>query len=280
MALAVGHTADPVEALAAAGDFLVTRPVEHNIHLTILHARIAEHVTGRYWWVDRDGAMIAYAFQSPVGFFAGVTPMDRATTETLVDAIAAAAPDLPGVIGDATTAAVFAATWAERMHVPASPEEAQRIYRLGTLVPPRGVPGSLRPASERDRELLVRWTEGFDRDTDTGDPGTDTEDEVDRRLRDGRLRIWDVGEPVSMAMTREPAVGVARVAGVYTPPEHRGRGYASACVAALSAHVLATDADTCILFTQLANPTSNAIYRAIGYEPVMEVTRYGFGPRA
>jgi predicted GNAT family acetyltransferase len=67
---------------------------------------------------------------------------------------------------------------------------------------------------------------------------------------------------------------------VYTPPEHRGRGYASACVAALSAHVLATDADTCILFTQLANPTSNAIYRAIGYEPVMEVTRYGFGPRA
>jgi predicted GNAT family acetyltransferase len=75
-------------------------------------------------------------------------------------------------------------------------------------------------------------------------------------------------------------VGVARVAGVYTPPEHRRRGYASACVAALSAHVLATDADTCILFTQLSNPTSNAIYRAIGYEPVLEVTRYGFGPRA
>ncbi len=278
MALAVGHSTDPVVALAAAGDFLATRPVNHNIHLTILHARIAEHVPGHYWWVERDGKPIAYACQSPLGFFAGITPMDRDTTETLVDTVAAAAPDLPGVIGDAVTAAVFAATWAERMHVPAYPEEAQRIYRLGTLVPPRDVPGSLRPANERDRELLVRWTEGFDRDTNTGD-ATGAGEEVDRRLRDGRLTIWDVGEPVSMAMTRTPAAGVARVAGVYTPPEHRGRGYASACVAALSAQVLATDADTCILFTQLGNPTSNAIYRAIGYEPVAEITRYGFGPR-
>jgi len=278
MPLAVGHSTDPVVALTAAGDFLATRPIEHNIHLTILHARIAEHVPGHYWWVERGKRPIAYACQSPLSFALGITPMDRDTTEGLVDAIAAAAPELPGVIGDATTAAVFAATWAERMHVPAFPVEAQRIYRLGTLVPLRDVPGLLRPANERDRELLVRWTEGFVRDTSTGDP-TDTGEEVDRRLRDGRLTIWDVGEPVSMAMTRAPAVGVARVAGVYTPPEHRGRGYASACVAALSAQVLATDAGTCILFTQLDNPTSNAIYRAIGYEPVAEITRYGFGPR-
>jgi predicted GNAT family acetyltransferase len=277
MPIAVGHSTDPVVALATAGDFLATRPVEHNIHLTILHARISEHVPGHYWWVERDGRPIAYASQSPLSFALGTTPMDRDTTETLVDAIGATAPELPGVVGDATTAAVFAATWAERMHVPAYPEEAQRIYRLGTLVPPRHVPGSLRPAQERDRELLVRWTEGFDHDIGGGSP--DAGEEVDRRLRDGRLTIWDVGEPVSMAMTRAPAVGVARVAGVYTPPEHRGRGYASACVAALTAQVLATDADTCILFTQLANPTSNAIYRAIGYEPVAEITRYRFGPR-
>jgi predicted GNAT family acetyltransferase len=44
--------------------------------------------------------------------------------------------------------------------------------------------------------------------------------------------------------------------------------------------VLAADADTCILYTQLGNPTSNAIYRAIGYEPVVEVVRYRFSARA
>jgi GNAT superfamily N-acetyltransferase len=278
MALDVGHSTDPAVAIAAVGDFLATRPVEHNIHLTVLHARIGEDVPGHYWWVERDGTTIAYAFQSPLSFTLGTTPMDRETTELLVDTITATAPDLPGVIGDATTAAAFAATWAERVHVPAHPEEAQRIYRLGTLVPPSGVPGALRPAQEGDRELLVRWTEGFGRDIG-GDGGPDARDEVDRRLGEGRLAVWVDGEPVAMAMTRPPALGVARVSSVYTPPEHRGHGYASACVAALSAHVLATDADTCILFTQLANPTSNAIYRAIGYEPVMEVVRYGFGPR-
>jgi predicted GNAT family acetyltransferase len=80
-----------------------------------------------------------------------------------------------------------------------------------------------------------------------------------------------------MALTRGPVEGVARVGLVYTPPEHRGRGYASACVAGVSAHVLATDSDSCILYTQLSNATSNAIYRAIGYEPVLEVVRYRFG---
>jgi predicted GNAT family acetyltransferase len=279
MPLTVGSTTDPREALAAAGDFLATRPVEHNVHLTILQARIAEPVAGRYWWVERDGATIAYAFQSPLAFHIGITAMDRETAETLVDAVVAGAPDLPGVISDATTAAVFAATWAERAHVPAHPEEAQRIYRLGALVPPRDVPGALRSAAEDDREVLVRWTAAFDDDTgarDRSDPGP----EVDRRLRAGRLAVWDHHGAVSMAMTRQPALGVARVSGVYTPPEQRGRGYASACVAALSAAVLASDADTCILYTQLRNPTSNAIYRAIGYEPVGEIVRYGFTPRA
>jgi predicted GNAT family acetyltransferase len=279
MPLTVGFDTDPRAALAAAGEFLGTRPVEHNVHITILHTRIAERVTGRYWWVERDGVTIAYAFQSPLVFHIGITPMDRETTEALVDAVVAVAPDLPGVIGDATTAAMFAATWAERAHVPAHPEEAQRIYRLGTLVPPRDVPGALRGAAPSDRELLAQWTAAFDDDTGARDR-SDPEQEVDRRLRAGRLAVWDVGGAVSMAMTREPALGVARVSGVYTPPEHRGHGYASACVAALSAEVLATDADTCILYTQLANPTSNAIYRAIGYEPVGEIVRYGFMPRA
>jgi ribosomal protein S18 acetylase RimI-like enzyme len=277
--LSVRHTTDPALALRSVGDFLATRPIEHNVHLTILHARIREPVDGRYWWLEHDNTTIAYAFQSPHSFSLGTTSMDRETTEALVTAIGPVAPDLPGVVGDATTAATFAASWAERMHVPAYPEEGQRIYRLGTPVPPRDVPGSLRAAERVDRDILVRWTEGFDRDTNTGD-GSNHEEEVDRRLRDGRLVVWDVGEPVTMAMTRTPALGVARVAGVYTPPEHRRRGYASACVAALSARVLAADADTCILYTQLGNPTSNAIYRAIGYEPVAEVVRYRFSVRA
>jgi predicted GNAT family acetyltransferase len=64
---------------------------------------------------------------------------------------------------------------------------------------------------------------------------------------------------------------------VYTPPTWRRRGYAGACVSALSAHLLATEAQMCVLYAQLANPTSNGIYRSIGYRPVIEILLYRFG---
>ena len=63
---------------------------------------------------------------------------------------------------------------------------------------------------------------------------------------------------------------------VYTPPERRRRGYAGACVAALSAAALDV-ADECILYAQLANPTSNGLYRRLGYEAVAEGLIYRFG---
>ena len=64
---------------------------------------------------------------------------------------------------------------------------------------------------------------------------------------------------------------------MYTPPEARGRGYASALVAELTAALLASGRSFCCLFTDLANPTSNRIYERIGYRPVTDVDEYRFG---
>jgi predicted GNAT family acetyltransferase len=90
------------------------------------------------------------------------------------------------------------------------------------------------------------------------------------------LFVWDHAGPVSMASATGLTPNGIRVNGVYTPPEHRGRGYATACVAALSARLLADGRRFCFLFTDAANPTSNAIYRRIGYVPVAEVQEYRF----
>jgi predicted GNAT family acetyltransferase len=80
------------------------------------------------------------------------------------------------------------------------------------------------------------------------------------------------------AAARQIAVaGTARISFVYTPPEHRRRGYAGACTAALSRHCLDTDARSCVLFTQLSSPTPNSVYQRIGYVPVTEFLRYRFG---
>jgi len=68
----------------------------------------------------------------------------------------------------------------------------------------------------------------------------------------------------------------SRVGPVYTPSPLRGRGYASALVAAASQAQLGAGRRFCFLFTDLANPTSNEIYQAIGYEPVCDVDEYRF----
>ena len=72
-----------------------------------------------------------------------------------------------------------------------------------------------------------------------------------------------------------PAAGVVRVQHVYTPATLRGAGYATACVEHMS-RGLTNSGLRCVLYTDLANPTSNGIYRRIGYEAVAEILGYQF----
>jgi len=121
---------------------------------------------------------------------------------------------------------------------------------------------------------MILWARAFQHEI--GESANDTELRVDRGLAAGQLWLWDLGgETVSMAVSREPVLGVVRLSGVYTPPEKRKHGYAAACVHALSKQL--TDAGyRCILYTDLGNPTSNSIYRRIGYRAVAEALRYRF----
>ena len=95
---------------------------------------------------------------------------------------------------------------------------------------------------------------------------------------DGAWLVWDDDGPVSLAAYGNPTPSGTRVGPVYTPPEHRGRGYATSLVAELTAERLAAGLAFCFLFTDLANPTSNAIYARIGYEPVADWDQWSFQP--
>jgi predicted GNAT family acetyltransferase len=219
---------------------------------------------------------VGFALQSPVVFSAGVAPAGDEVVDALCDRIIADAPDLPGVIGVAAVAARFAGRWAECLAIPARPVETQRVYRLDALVPSHTrSPGRLRPAVEADRDALVPWAAGFL--AEVGGLPDDPATAVDRHLAHGRLWLWDDDGPAAMATATAPVAGVCRIGFVYTPAERRRRGYATACVAALSEHLLAEGAECCMLYAQLHNPTSNAIYRRMGYEPVTEVAAYRFG---
>jgi predicted GNAT family acetyltransferase len=264
-------TDNPHVVLERAEGLLTRDPVANNVMLTLLHARVAEPLPGRYWVVN-PAECAGVVFQSPTVFPALVSPMRAESVDAAVETIAAAAIELPGVNGDAATAARFAGAWTEATKSAATPVRGQRIHEVREVTRPRPAGGGFRRAETSETDLIVEWTRAFH--DEIGEVG-DLPAAAARRVVLGQFWLWDDGGPVSMAALSEPTAGVVRVQAVYTPENRRGHGYASGCVATLSARAL-EDNLRCILYTDVANATSNAIYRSIGYRAVSEGLRYRF----
>lgn len=274
MAIEVSFNDNAGWVLDKAGVFLSSKPVYHNVILTLLHSRVESFKPGRYWIATDGNAVVGVVFQSPLNLQALVTPMAPNIVRSVVHAISDKKIRLPGVGGDATTAAHFAGQWSERQKSAAVPIMGQRIYEVDRVEKPTGVKGHLRKAVLSDRERLINWVHRFYTDT-TSVQENDAEDLVNRLLSAGHLWLWDNAGVVSMASGTVPMEGVSRVQLVYTPQEHRGKGYASACVASLSKRIR-DEGYRCILYTDMGNPIANAIYRRIGYRAVVEGIRYRF----
>ncbi len=151
-----------------------------------------------------------------------------------------------------------------------------RLFELGELVAPVGVPGRLRLATLDDLDLAIDWVDRFMHDADLQagrDPARtaarrSSPTTCARRIEGGTYWFWldEAGERVHLTGANPPAFGVARIGPVYTPPEQRRKGYAGAAVAQVSQLFLDAGARVC-LYTDQANPTSNGIYQALGYRP-------------
>lgn len=230
--------------------------------------------------IEEGGEVIAAALMTPPRnpvLSLGFTPEAlRLLTEDLQELY----PTLPGVLGPVDAARSFAEIWEDLSGQPYRIKRAERVHRLESVIPVEGAPGSIRRATEADRELLTKWfvafgVEALGEDIDPEAAGQS----VDAYLAtDGMgLYLWENEEPVSIAGRSRPIPNGATVNYVYTPPKHRNKGYASACVAALSQLLLDEGYRYCFLVTDLANPTSNRIYKAIGYKPVCDVDEYELG---
>jgi GNAT superfamily N-acetyltransferase len=159
----------------------------------------------------------------------------------------------------------------------------QRLFVLREVTwPQQPVDGSLHPASYLNRQLLGEWVLAFQAEAVPFE-ATDLETALivtDRLLMEEHLYIWLANpdghgpQPVAMAARARPTERGVAVNLVYTPPEFRRKGFASAVVAHLSHRLLEDGWQFCTLFTDLSNPTSNHIYQSIGYTPVMDFTEY------
>lgn len=267
---------DAVAALGEAEEFLAGRPAEHNLIHTLLQHRAATGEPGRYWLV-RDGATPAgMVLQSPLGFRAALTPMAAEAARAAVESIAADGVDLPGVEGEAAAAAAFAGHWTEVCRTGARPVLGMRLQRLGRLTLPAGVAGRYRPATEADRPVVREWFGAFaDGVGETRPP----DDAIDGRIGAGLVGVWETdGQLVSVAGRTNAVAGTARIGPVYTPPERRRLGFAGACVGHMAALIVG-EGHSCVLYTDLDNPTSNSVYRGLGFATIGENVRYEFAPR-
>ena len=273
--------ADAATFLVEAEPLLLADEARHNLILGIAGTirDSPDHYPARDLWLVRDGSVTAAAaLRTPPYNLILARPRSPQALAALVEAVAG--EELPGVVGAEPEAVEFAELWTRHTGAPARINMRQGVYELEQVEPLPAVPGSARAATAADRELALRWLLAFAAEVlHEGAPGSDrAEAMIDHRLSSpsAGIALWeDGGEPVSLAGWGGPTPNGIRIGPVYTPPELRGRGYATALTANLSQRLLdgrLFDGGRrfCFLYTDLANPTSNAIYERIGYRRVAE----------
>jgi len=283
------HFDDPEIFRDKIQDYLIQNEAENNLPLGIINNVISGEYRDRdpyLAYVEENGKPVIvilctppfqalFSYQNPI-------PADKILKLVLKDLMDFFGDEFVGISGNKKLAARLKNIWEEMTGRKAEKHMAMRIYKLDVVFPPPVSAGSIRPVEKKDRRLITDWLNGFYREVvqESPDPAR-ARKQVELYLKaDPKLRglmIWEKnGIPVSMAGYAGPTLNGIRIGAVYTPPEQRKRGFASAVTAGLSQHLLDMGFNFCFLFTDLLNPTSNYIYQQIGYKPVCDVDRYDF----
>jgi predicted GNAT family acetyltransferase len=290
MAVDLDFITDPAAFLEAARTTLAASPVQSTVVATVADRLARDAADGRPpppddWYVivreagQITGVGMRTAPFEPRPLFLLPMPDDAATA--LARALHERGEEVRGANGALPAARVFAEETARLTGRTARVNVHTRLFELDELIPPtRSVPGRLRRATADDLDVVRAWFAAFiaDADEQAGRPAGSMGDAVPedeatlRRIDAGYIWLWEDadGRRVHLTAANPPSFGVARIGPVYTPRDQRGRGWASAAVAAVSQHLLDLGARPC-LFTDQANPTSNGIYIALGYRPVVDM---------
>jgi len=265
---------EPKAFLTRAESFLRAAEVENALMLGICGS--AQFDDSCYLATVEEGrAVVACALRTPPH---GVllTRADRDALELLAADLADKYQDLSAMVGPEPAVGDFARLWSARTGSAAGLAVRMRVFEARRVVQPPRPAGRFRAATDADLPTVTQWTAEFIEETGLDNP-SDPEDVARERIGEGSLFVWEDARPVSMAAWAGRAGSMVRVNYVYTSPEFRGRGYASACVASLTQQLLDEGHALCCLYTDLSNPTSNRIYQAIGYRPVCDAAEYHLG---
>jgi predicted GNAT family acetyltransferase len=267
------------EFLARTKPWLEKAEAKNNLILGIAayFASCAGQLKGSPYFltVEGNGTIVGAALMAPPRRIL-LTRMPHPAVTLLADYLLEGAASVPGVLGPKAEAKLFANYWTSKTGRSCHLKMSERIYACEKVIPPVHAFGQLKPAKEVDQALLSDWCEQFCIDARIDDETVYFKAQLPRKLADQSIFVWETDEAVSMAaIERETAHGVA-ISWVYTPRHLRNKGYATACVAALTQRMLDSGKQFCCLYTDLTNPTSNSIYQKIGYQPICDVQDWIF----
>ncbi len=269
------HSTTSVEEYASAVTrFLEEEPCARNVLLSVMDSvRVASSAYSAppsFWWVDDSGAVVgAASWTPPYQILVSSMPLEAAPAmaAAMVERAAALGIDPAGVNGPEASAGAVAAAWAAATGDAIARERVILLNELGRLVDVPTPPGASRKAALDDVPMIAGWLRAFGAEIEVV-VGADPRATAERTVQGGGFDLWiDAGAPVCLVGHRI-AAQVVRVGPVYTPPEHRNRGYGRRLTYEVTARALARpDVARAMLFTDAANPVSNSIYRQAGYEP-------------
>ena len=278
------HT-EAEDFLTATQSMLEQDEAANNLMLGIatrLHNQPERIKTAPYLATVSDGVdVLTAALMTPPNKLVVYADHDAATNQAaltrIADDLLARQWPVPGVIGPSQASDHFLEIWRARAGATLGRVVRERIYKLTQVTWPPAPSGHFRVATLDDLDTIAAWTQAFAAEalhqTQSAD---DARNDARFRIHHGDIFVWDDAGLVSCACRARPTRTGISIGFVYTPPQQRGHGYASACVAALSQHCLNADRQFCMLFTDLSNPTSNSIYQKMGYQPVCDFNEYAF----
>ena len=268
---------DSLVFLERAESFLLHAEAENQVMLSIRGlpgTRPPVFGENCYLATVEDGCdVVACAVRTPP-FGVLISRAQQPALRALVDDLAGKYRTLPAVLGPEPAVSAFARRWSDRVGAPVRLRMRQRLFEIRQVQPiATRPPGALRLADEADLPVLAQWAEAFHLEARVPAP-IDPRRQMADKVVGRSVYLWDNRGMVSMAGWASRTRRGVRIGFVYTPPDHRGRGYASACVADLTQRLLDEGHAFCCISTDLANPTSNKIYQDIGYQAVCDVSDF------
>jgi len=270
--------ASAADYLAIVGPTLRRRPVVNQLPLAI--ADTCARDPDRYgpdsvfYSVERDGAIRGAAVHTPP-WPVQLSDASPDAARELAQVFAANHPSIVGVAGPDEAPARFADAFVAERGGSYALEFSFGLFELTSVNALREADGQWIVATPDHGDLIQEWLEAFRDEAIPHDPPP-RDDAGASAAASGRAHLWldRDGQPVSFLFNARDVEGWASIGPVYTPPPLRGSGYATTLVAAVSRAFLEHGRPGCTLFTDLANPTSNAIYERIGYRRIGSAYRY------